>query len=184
MSDKNEIFLFPNETLVDVIFDKGVRFDVVERTETIWCGILGYASNLTDEPNIGRLLEKYQSLVSVEKRDLVSPGWNGCISIDYWPGDNAPRGMMFMQQVGTTEQDERYDVYKTPASLYIRVHYDSAEIPKKLFGRDKCEVFELYEPIHEVAEKNGYVFHSNGEIEIEYYGNTSCYAYCAVKKKV
>ena len=183
MSDRDLPFLFPDEKLTAVLLERGVRFEVVERTQSLWCGVLGYASNLTDEPDIGRLLEKYQSLVPVEKRGLVTPDWSGCISVGYWPSGGSPRGIMFMQQVDTAEQDERYDVYRTPASLYIRVHYDSAEIPQRLFGRDSCEVFDLYQPIHEVALKNGYVFHSAEEIEFEYYGATSCYAYCAVKKE-
>ena len=42
--DKEQIFLFPGETLTDVIFDKGIRFDIVKKEESIWCGALGYAA--------------------------------------------------------------------------------------------------------------------------------------------
>ena len=181
--DKEQIFLFPGERLVETICHKGLRFEVVERAESVWCGTLGYALNLTEEPDIPGLLEKYQSLVSVEKRGLVSPDWSGCISVGYWPGGTSPRGIMFMQQVDTGEQDGRHDVLKTPSSLYIRLHYDGAEVPRRLFGRDQCEAFELYGAIHEAAEENGYTFHPTEEIEIEYYGSKSCYAYCAVEKK-
>ncbi len=181
--DKEQIFLFPGETLTDIIFDKGIRFDIVKKEESIWCGALGYAADLTAEPDIEGLLARYQALISAEKRELVSPDWSGCLSIGYWPGGDVPRGIMFMQQVAAEEQDKRYDLYKTPASLYIRVHYDSAEIPEKLLRKEQCGVFELYGPIHELAEKNGYEALSPVSYEFEYYGSKSCYAYCAVKKK-
>lgn len=181
--DKEQIFLFPGEALVDTLADRGVRFDIVKREDALWCGALGYASNKTEEPDIQGLLTRYQELTPVEKRELVSPDWSGCISIGYWPGGDVPRGIMFMQQVASAEQDERYDVYKTPASLYIRLHYDSAEIPRKLFGKEQCDVYELYGPIHEAAEKNGYEALSPAGIEFEYYGAASCFAYCAVRKK-
>ncbi len=45
--DREQIFLFPGETLVDTIHDKGIRFDIVEREEAIWCGTLGHATNPT-----------------------------------------------------------------------------------------------------------------------------------------
>ncbi len=181
--DREQIFLFPGETLVDTIHDKGIRFDIVEREEAIWCGTLGHATNPTGEPDIPGLLAAYQALVPVEKRELLAPAWSGCISLDYWPGGNAPRGIMFMQQVATAQQDERYNLYRTPTSLYIRVHYDSAEVPQKLLGKEQCEVFELYGPIHEQAEKHGYEPISPVSVEFEYYSSLSCFAYCAVKRK-
>ena len=133
--------------------------------------------------NLTELLAAYQALVPVEKRELLAPAWSGCISLDYWPGGSAPRGIMFMQQVATAQQDERYNLYRTPASLYIRVHYDSAEVPQKLLGKEQCEVFELYGPIHEQAEKHGYEPISPVSVEFEYYSSLSCFAYCAVKRK-
>ena len=60
--DREQIFLFPGETLVDTIHDRGVRFDIVEREEAIWCGTLGHAPNPTEEPDIPGLLAAYQAL--------------------------------------------------------------------------------------------------------------------------
>lgn len=184
MTNPNEHFLFPQETLADVFFENGVCFEVVDKAPTIWCGTLGYAPNLDDEPDIENLLQRYQALVPVEKRECVSSSWSGCISIEYWPGGRSPRGIMFMQQVSTAQQDEQYDVYEFPAARYIRVHYNSPEIPRKLLGKEECGVYELFGPIQEAAKKHGYTFRATCEIEIEYYGPTSCYAYCAVEKNV
>ena len=49
--------------MTDVIFDKGIRFDIVKKEETIWCGALGYAADLTAEPDIEGLLARYQALI-------------------------------------------------------------------------------------------------------------------------
>lgn len=40
--DKEQIFLFPGERLVETICHKNIRFQVVERAEFVWCGTLGY----------------------------------------------------------------------------------------------------------------------------------------------
>ncbi len=46
---------------------KNIPFEVVRCPATIWCGTLGYASNCTDEPDIGALLKKYQKYVIFRK---------------------------------------------------------------------------------------------------------------------
>ncbi len=74
METKEQTFLFPGETLEEVFYDREIRFEVLERPKTIWCGVLGYASNLKDEPDVERLLEKYQSLASVQMRKRLN--WN------------------------------------------------------------------------------------------------------------
>ena len=163
--------LFPDEKLVEVIEHNGIRFEVVACPEALWCGALAYAQNCTDEPDIDSLLKRYQAHVSVEKKQVIHPEWSGCISIDYWPGGSTPRGMMFMQQVATEEQDKVHDVYRTPASLYIRAWCDGKGSP-----------FDLFFPIHEAAAQNGYAPHATGEAEIEFYGKNEACAYCAVKK--
>ena len=180
--DNEKGHLFPGETWVDAFVEKGVRFEVIKKEATIWCGTLGYADDLDKEPDPGPLLEKYQSLVEVEKRGRVSPDWSGCLSLNYWPGGKKPRGLMFMQQVDTTEQDARNDVFQSQEGLYIRIGYDSADVPQKLFGKEQCDVFELFGPIHEAALQNGYEPIPTGDVEIEYYGPQCRYAYCEVRR--
>ena len=59
----------------------------------------------------------------------------------------------------------------------------SREFHQKSRNRTGKRVFELYGPIHELAEKNGYEALSPVSYEFEYYGSKSCCAYCAVKEK-
>ena len=55
----------PLEKLIEIIFYKGVEFEVVERPDVIWAGSVDYASNNTGESDIGATLKRFQSLVEV-----------------------------------------------------------------------------------------------------------------------
>jgi hypothetical protein len=172
------------EKLVETIIYNDVVFEVVERPEILWVGKIAYASNNTDEPDIGKLLNEYRALVPVEKLELINPDWSAAISIDYWQGEAAPCGMMFGQETYSDKQDERYDLYKIPASLFIRVQ-NNAEAAK-FFGRDIQGTWELFGVIKEqVMPKYGYKFNENGAQEIEYANHKDGiqYAYVPVIKR-
>jgi hypothetical protein len=59
-----------NEKLIEVVKYDNVNFEIVERPEVLWVGKVAYASNSTDEPDIGKLLNEYQELISIEKKSL------------------------------------------------------------------------------------------------------------------
>lgn len=79
------------DKLIDTIKYDGAIFEIVERPEVIWVGKIAYAPNLTDEPDIGKLLSVYQELVPTPKLDRINPDWDAAISIDYWRGGTVPR---------------------------------------------------------------------------------------------
>lgn len=162
----------------------GVSLEVIQCPATFWCGSVGYAPNCEDEPDIDAILEKYQRVCQVEKKELVNPRWDCAISINYWQEGAAPRGMMFAQQVLTNRQDPDYDVYIMPASLYVRAA-NTKENAKAAFGKDSCEVFELFGAIKDSLEENGYEIGTNGAQEIEMYNHGAglSYAYVQVKCK-
>lgn len=163
---------------------KGIQFELVECPATVWCGTLGYAKNNTDEPDIDGLLEKYQAVCGVPKRERAMPEWSCAISIDYWKNGEAPRGMMFAQQVLTADQAIEHDVYTMPESLYIRVA-NTAETANAAFGKDSCEVYELFGVIKDVLDECGYAFGTSGAQEIEMYNHSAglFYAYVPVVRK-
>ena len=163
---------------------KGIWFEVVSCPAAFWCRTLGYAQNCTDEPDIGGLLRKYQALCDVPKLGAVKPEWSCAISIDYWKNGESPRGMMFAQQVLTDKQDMRHDVYAMPESVFIRAA-NTAETAQAAFGRDACEVYELFGVIKDILDECGYVFGANGAQEIEMYNHGAglCYAYVPVAHK-
>ena len=48
------------ESLIKIINYHNIPLELLFVPETIWCGSIAFASNLTDEPDITALLAKYQ----------------------------------------------------------------------------------------------------------------------------
>ncbi len=177
------------ETLVKAFTYNNIPMELVQVPATIWCGAIAYAPNLTDEPDIGGLLQKYQSLCHIPKEDRANPDWSCAISIDYWQDGAVPCGMMFAQQVLSDKQDPAHDLYRMPASLYIRAAGTKA-VAQAAFGKEECELYELFGVIKEAMEAEGYVIGTNGAQEIEMNDHTKygmpdrpCFAYVQVEKK-
>lgn len=172
------------EKLIKEFTYKNIIFEVVSCPATIWCGTLGYATNCTDEPDIGSLIQKYQKLCDIPKEETANPEWSCAISINYWQEGTAPRGMMFAQQVLTEKQNSNHDVYTMPESLFIRVA-NTSEIAKAAFGKDSCELYELFGVIKDSLDENGYILGTNGAQEIEMYNHGAglFYAYVQVTCK-
>lgn len=154
-------------------------FELVDCPEILWCGVLGYAPNLTDEPDIDGLLARYQKLCDIEKNGRRMEDWSGCISINYMRSD-LPCGMMFMQQVDTDVQSDEYDLYKTPATQYFRLAC-TPETARAAFDKDECGVWELFGVIKDFMSEVGYEFNDFAG-EIEMYGPDSAYAYVPCRR--
>ncbi len=169
------------ETLVDTIVYKDVVLEVIQMDASIWAGKLGFAQNLTDEPDIGGLSAAHDAVQDLPLDGAVNPAFSVCISIDYWRNGAVPRGMMFGRQVSEKMQAEMFDVYEMPASLYIRLEA-TAEIGEKLFGRPLAGIWELFDCIRTVMKMNGYEMNDNGAQEFECYGEKWSGAYVQVKK--
>lgn len=176
--------IIKNEKLIEVVKYDNVNFEIVERPEVLWVGKVANAQNLTDEPNISKLLKEYQKLISTEKKELINQEWDAAISIDYWRNGDTPRGMMFGAETYTQEQSDCYDVFKMPSSLFMRVlnNTDAA----RLLEKDKCENWELFVFMKKtVIPEHGYKFNENGAQEYEYqhYKSGTFYAYIPVIKE-
>lgn len=172
------------EKLVGEIDYNGTLVELVHCPATIWCGAVGYARDGSSEPEIEGLLMRYQAQCGIPKRERANPDWSCCISIDYWQNGAAPRGMCFAQQVLTEAQDAAHDVYVMPESLYLRAAA-TKENAVAIFGRDSCEVFELFGFLREVMAAEGYSVGDNGAQEIEMYNHEAgmAYAYVQVKEQ-
>ena len=187
----------PLEKRIAIWTYRGIDFEVVERPDVFWVGCLGYAHNLTDEPDIGATLRRFQALVSsVPIREKVNPDWSAALSIHYGCGDQ-PRGMMFGNESFTADQDERYDVLVQPGGLWLRVRND-AGAAQALLGREQAEPSAYFalemtkeqrntkqEPgnggscegdahiaesvLQKVAGEHGYMPHPDVPIQIEYH---------------
>ncbi len=47
----------PQETVIKTYDYNGIGVDLIEWSETIRCGKVGYADNNTDEPNVEKIME-------------------------------------------------------------------------------------------------------------------------------
>ena len=168
------------ETLVKALTVNNIPLELVRCPATLWCGTAGYASEGADEPDIGALLEKYQSLCGIPKQEVALDDWSCCISINYWQEGAAPRGIFFGQQVLSTQQDARHDVYTMPESLYLRAAGNAA-VAQAAFGRESCELYEIFGAIKDVMGKAGYVLGTNGAQEIELYNHGAGLSYAYVQ---
>ena len=171
------------ESLIQSLSYKGIPMELIHVPSTMWCGSIAYAPNLTDEPDIPALLQKYQANCRYPKLHRANPEWDNCISIDYWQEGKVPRGMVFSQQVTSDEQDSAHDIYRMPQSLYIRLAC-TKETAKAAFGKDECDVWELFGVIKDALDDLGYRIGTNGAQEIEMYNHGAglAYAYVPVEK--
>ena len=98
------------EKIIESFDYNGVTVDLVEWTDTIWCGKIGYAANNTDEPDMDKIMEEYMSLHHASST-VSEPDWSVCISINYLT-DERPNGVMIGSLVATEQQPSDFDIYK------------------------------------------------------------------------
>ncbi|MCL2446731.1 MAG: AraC family transcriptional regulator [Oscillospiraceae bacterium] len=156
------------ETVVRTIIHKGVECEIIERPEVVWVGCVGYASNNSDEPDIGKVLARYrEELIDVPKRELINPGWSASISINY--GNDAQAcGIMFAQETYSASQDERYDLLTQPGGLWLRVRV-SEQADAAFFGRSNHGGWEYFGMLEQAAQEHGYQPQPNVHMQIEYH---------------
>ena len=159
----------PLEKLVQTITYKDVEFEVVERPDVLWVGCVDYAANNTDESDIFATLKRFQGLVGENgaPNDLVNPGWNASLSINYSCKDK-PRGVMHANETYSDKQDQRYDLFTQPGGLWLRVRNDKTAAA--LLGKESAESWEYFGGVLQtVAKENGYVQNPDVHVQVEYY---------------
>jgi len=74
----------PQEKIIKAFDYNGIAVDLVEWTDTVWCGKIGYASNNTDEPDVDKIMSGFQTLnVPSATANEREDGWDTCISLNY-----------------------------------------------------------------------------------------------------
>lgn len=180
----------PVEKLVETFLYNGVEFEVVERPEVLWVGCVDYASNNTDESDIGATLERYQKFVEIPKKELINPDWSAALSINY--GVDKPCGIMFAQETYSDKQDERYDLFTQPGGLWLRIRNDRNAAA--LLGKESAEVDEYFSDERKIlrtaAESNHYQQNFGVCVEVEYHCHAeystpphTAYAYIPIIKE-
>ena len=183
----------PIEKLIATLTYKGVSFELVERPDVLWVGCVDYASNNTDESDIGATLKRFQALVQEAPiQHRINPDWSAALSINYTTSEK-PCGIMFANECHAGEQDPRYDIVTQSGGLWLRVRNDKTAA-KLLFDKESAEPWQFFAgntaPLQSAALENGYIQNMEIAMQIEYHCHAeysqpehSNYAYIPVIKQ-
>ncbi len=147
----------------------GARFEVVEKPETILAGKILYARDFPDAESfyssIDSLPEDEKQAAFGQLRECMLPIYDIHLSINFWLGLEQ-RAYGFVREVLTAEQQEGVEVYRMPASLFIRAYTDQ-EV-SRLVSKAQCEIWELFAYIRDFfMSAHGFKMARNGAQELE-----------------
>lgn len=173
------------EKVVDSVKVGGAVFEIVEKPETILAGKIIYAKDFNDyntfDEAIGAIGERgdiYEDILN-----CVLPICDIHLSINFWREERL-HGYGLVREVSSVKQPEGVDVYRLPASLYIRAYTDKQAA--QLLSKDKCEVWELFAYIrNHFMPSRGFVMAQNGAQEMEVFDTSehkSGWAYMPVER--
>ncbi len=177
----------PQEMILKTYDYNGITVDLVEWSDTVWCGKIGYAVNTVDEPNVEGIMEDFMSISAVPNGR--EDNWDICMSVNYLSSER-PSGVMFGFLVDTDVQPASYDIYKIPAAKFLRVRI--CDETSGALGREPWKGgVPPYQWIGEqIGPKLGYTYGSDMLPILEYYGffkpeegtHEYCYLYVPVKE--
>lgn len=165
----------------------GAIFEIVEKPETILAGKIIYAKNFADISSFDTAIDTFMT----NGKQGAYNGLNGIIlpiydihlSVNFWRNEKN-RAYGIVHEVSTDEQPKGVDVYKMPASLYIRVHTDKSAV--QLISKEQCEIWELFAYIREFfMPSHGFKMAENGAQELEVFDTSehkTGYAYMPVMR--
>lgn len=176
------------EKVIETITVGGARFEVIEKPETILAGKMLYAK---DFPSAEKFNTAIDSLTEEEKQaafdklsECALPIYDINLSVNFWLAVKY-RAYGFVREVMTEDQPEGVDVFKNPASLYIRAYTNKATA--QLISKEQCEIWELFAYIRDYfMPAHGFGMAQNGAQELEVFDtfeHRSGYAYMPVVGK-
>lgn len=174
------------EKVIETVMMGSARFEIVEKPETVLAGKIIYAKDFPDESSFNAAID---SVTSEEKQAALSavsepslPMYDITVSVNFWKSWEQ-RAYGFVRQTETDKQPAA-DVYKMPASLFIRAYTDK-EV-SRLVCREHCEIWELFAYIRDYfMPAHGFVMAENGAQEMEVFDTAdhrSGYAYMPVSR--
>ena len=116
-------------------------------------------------------------------KESVLPIYDINLSVNFWL-DEQSRAYGVVREVTTEEQPAGTDIYKVPASLYIRAYTDKET--SRIVCKEQCEIWELFAYIrnHFMPSYN-FKMAENGAQEMEMFDtfdHSSGYAYMPVER--
>ncbi len=175
------------EKIVETITIGGANFEIVEKPETLLAGKIIYAKNFANEDSfnsaIDSLTEDDKQAAFEKLKETVLPIYDINLSVNFWINFKQ-RAYGFVRGVTTEEQSDGIDVYKMPASLFIRAYTDKAT--SQLISKEQCEIWELFAYIRDYfMPSHGFKMAENGAQEMEVFDtfdHKTGYAYMPVER--
>lgn len=157
-------------------------FELIEKPEATLAGKIVYEN---EEINISQALDTFdESQRKLAFNSVIKPILPICdihLSINFWK-HGSQRGMGFMRETTTGKQPNGVDVFKMPASLFIRAYTDKDTA--QLLTKQQCEIWELFAYIRNYfMPTHGFKMAENGAQEMEVFDtaeHTTGYAYMPV----
>lgn len=175
------------EKVVDTIKVGGAVFEIVEKPETVFAGKMLYAKDFSDISAFNSAIDAFaadgEDAAYALLTDAVLPVYDIHLSVNFWLGENK-RAYGFVREVSNDSQPEGVDVYKMPASLYIRAYTDSSAA--QLLAKEQCEIWELFSYIRDYfMPAHDFKMADNGAQELEVFDtseHSTGYAYMPVQR--
>jgi hypothetical protein len=110
----------PQETIIDTLNYNGAPIEVVEWSKTIWCGKMGYAANLIDEPDMGGISDRFLAQDHIAIIERLETTGNALLHFNFDVADQTAMAM-FAFLVNTDRQPSGFDICKVPPGKYMRI---------------------------------------------------------------
>lgn len=173
------------EKVIETININGAVFEIVEKPGTILAGKVIYAKDYSDVSDFNSAIDTIANEGDPYDagllKDAVLPINDIHLSVNFWLGEKS-RAYGFVREVLTECQPQGIDVYKIPASLYIRAYTN--KFTAQLMSKEQCEIWELFAYIRDYfMPAHGFKMAENGAQELEVFDtfeHKSGYAYMPV----
>lgn len=175
------------EKVVDTVKIGGAVFEIVEKPETVFAGKMFYAKDFSDISDFNSAVDAFaadgEDSAYDSLTDAVLPISDIHLSVNFWLSEKE-RAYGFVREVSDENQPEGVDIYKMPASLYIRAYTDKSAA--QLLSKEQCEIWELFAYIRDYfMPAHGFKMADNGAQELEVFDtseHSTGYAYMPVQR--
>lgn len=175
------------EKVVDTVKIGGAVFEIVEKPETVFAGKMFYAKDFSDISAFNSAVDAFAADGEDSAYDLLTdavlPISDIHLSVNFWLSEKE-RAYGFVREVSDENQPEGVDIYKMPASLYIRAYTDNSAA--QLLSKEQCEIWELFAYIRDYfMPAHGFKMADNGAQELEVFDtseHSTGYAYMPVQR--
>lgn len=143
-------------------------FDVVDKPAMVLAGRIIHAKDFDSMDDFDKAIEEaaaHEDMIYSPLTDVVYPISDIRLSVNFWREESL-RAYGFVREVANGQQAEGVDIFRVPASLYIRAYTDKASA--RLLLKEQCETWELFAYIRNyLMPSHGFRMAENGAQELE-----------------